>query len=600
MRRQGRGTGAAAIDPLREAFREGAAHPERGRPFWATMTVLAVAAAVGTAAVAALIDPVTGFATRLVERPVPLGEWALEWSRRAEPPAAEQQRQVLALSRVAAGIGALVTLLATVLVLALWRQRLRLRAHEYALHRALGARRMQRASRLAGEAAPWGAGASLAALVLAALLPAVVRSTFPGVARPSPGVFASLILLAGLGALLLNLDVRAGGSTRRSRAGTLLQAPLSSSPAAIVALGFAALTGVGLLGKHAPHVSTGRGAGGEVLVLAASVGGLPAPARGDALASWLEATRAAGFDVGLAGAGTVRGAGVRDMAWTDCGSCSEGGLPLPVHAVRVEVFAVAPDTFPLLGMALLSGRDFGAEPDGSLPGGVAIVTRSLAARHFERGDAVARQIRVGESAWMTVVGIVDDPPGRAGRAAYAVYLPVDRAQPAEVELILARPPSAPEAAVPLGPGVTLGPARTLAETYAVHAWFRSAIGMGGALALLLVFVGTWISAADEARALRWEIALRKAVGARPRPLRRFAAAAGARQLAAGLGIGAWLSLFLGAGLERAYGALPQVDAAVWAGTAALVTVAFLLGGAPQYRRALAAPPVEELRETGAT
>jgi hypothetical protein len=595
------GRGAAVRDPLREAFRLGASHPGARPPFWTTVALLGTAAAACAVVVTTLVDVAAGFGARLFEPPVPTGDWLLEWSPRAAPPSAEQQRQVLALSRVGAGVGALVTILSATLLVGLWRQRLRLGENEYSLHRSLGARRAQRAARLAGEAAPWAAAATLVSLALAALIPFAVALTFPGEVRLSPLAGASLILLTALGALVLSLEVRAGGrGAARGSAGALVQAPLSSSPGAIIALGFAALSGVGLLARHAPHVSAGTRTEGALAVVHASLAGVPAERRGGVAAAWLAEARARGLMAGLASTGTVRGTGFLEMVLTDCGNCSEGGLPLPIHVVRAEVFALAPDTFAHVGLSLVEGRDFGAEADAE-GAGVAIVSRSLAGRHFERGRGIGRAIRVGGSEWMTVIGIVSDRADSGATRDYSVYLPISRAAPSEVEIVVAgAAPSLDPIRESAPPGVRLGPVRSPAEIFAAHAWFRRLIAALGGGALALVFLGTWIAGADESRALGYEIALRKAVGATPRQLRGFVAAAGARQLLGGMLVGAWLSLFAGAGLTKAYGAIPQVDFTVWLWTAALAASGFIVGSLPHLRRALRAAPVADLAEVHPT
>jgi hypothetical protein len=53
----------------------------------------------------------------------------------------------------------------------------------------------------------------------------------------------------------------------------------------------------------------------------------------------------------------------------------------------------------------------------------------LAARHFQRGEAIGRQLMVGlkRSEWYTVVGIVDDPRRQVSeplQPEYTVYLSV--------------------------------------------------------------------------------------------------------------------------------------------------------------------------------
>jgi len=276
--------------------------------------------------------------------------------------------------------------------------------------------------------------------------------------------------------------------------------------------------------------------------------------------------------------------------WVDCGDCYEGGLPVPIRVVRTEIHAVASDAFPHLGLTLLRGRDFDESVDvGRLR--VAIVSRALAARHFEDGEALGRAIRVGDSPWLTVVGVVDDPPDARDHREYSVYLPLAQAAPSEIEIIAGPSPESMASALRSAPeAAEIAPARGAAVVFAAHGWFRMVLGLLGGAAYALVFLGVWLGARNEARATTFELSLRKAVGARRRDLHaRFVTATGKR-LTVAFGLGVWLSLFLGAGLSDAYGAMPHLDGQVWLRVALLVAVAYLVGAWPAWLRASRTPP----------
>jgi len=356
----------------------------------------------------------------------------------------------------------------------------------------------------------------------------------------------------------------------------------------VAAVGFAILTGVTLLDRYGPDAGLPPVPAGTV------VAQLPVGDGTDGRTSIPEGTwMDGGAGVGVASAGTVRGAGPRARVWVDCGRCSEGGLPLPVRTVAAEVFAVAPDTFAHLGLALRAGRDF-LDGEGRDAPPAAIVSRALAARHFERGDAVGRRVRFGDGDWITVVGIVDDRPDVRDHTEYAVYLPLAVARPRRMEMVgpsaealraaLAAAPELAAAAIP----------RTTAEVFAVHGWFGGIMEALGLVCLGLVAFGVWLGARNEARATVFQVSLRKAMGARPRHLvREFAATAWTRLLVS-LGAGAWLSLFLSSGLNKAYGSVPAMDLAVWGMAAVPVASALVLGSLPPFIRALRTHPVEGL------
>ena len=107
---------------------------------------------------------------------------------------------------------------------------------------------------------------------------------------------------------------------------------------------------------------------------------------------------------GLVGLGTVA------AVTTDCGQCSEGGIFCRGTSCRRLTSSSAPTPFTRWACVVLRGRGItGADRWGAEP--VAVVSRSLAVRHFQRGEAIGRKILLGDDprTWHTVVGIVDDP-----------------------------------------------------------------------------------------------------------------------------------------------------------------------------------------------
>jgi hypothetical protein len=208
------------------------------------------------------------------------------------------------------------------------------------------------------------------------------------------------------------------------------------------------------------------------------------------------------------------------------------------------------------------------------------VSQALANRHFERGQPLGRRLRIGESEWLTVVGVVGDRDDIRTRGDYAIYVPLAQARPTEIE-ILGDVVAATAAIADAGPpGAVLGPPRSRADVFAMHLWFRALLGALGVAAFLLLGGGLWVSAANEASATRYEVAIRRATGATRHAVWLFYAGFAGRRLLGSLMAGAWLSLFLGAGLAEAYGSIPQVDLGIWAGASLWVTATYLLGSAP--------------------
>lgn len=535
------------------------------------------------------------FAARFVEAPVTAGTWALDWGHGVRAPAVEQARQVAALRTVVGGAAALMALLAAMVAVGLLRQRDRLRRSEAYVHWAVGARPIHLVARLMASGWSWLVVLLLSGVVGGLGVPRLLSGTFPGSAEVPQNLAAALVLATGLLVVGVRWEGRAG---RRSTRGAGWTGRIVSSPAAVAAVGFAALTGVGLLARHAPGVSPSADPQGRPQVVGTvSLAQLPAETRGRALSAWSGRAVAARPDAraGLASAGAARGTGYGAQVWVECGDCYEGGLPLPLKVVQAEIYAVAADTFPHLGLTLLEGRDFDDGLDVGTPD-VAVVSRALAVRHFEGGEAVGRRVRVGTSAWLTVVGVVSDAPEARDSSEYAVYLPVTQAAPADVEILATSGDGLDSwlAAAPEGAGAAT--IRTRAGVFAVHRWFAGVLEWVGLIACVLVGLGVWLGSRSEARATTFELSLRRALGARRRDIHIHFLVSSTRRLALSMAMGAWLSLFLGAALEDAYGSIPHVDGVVWLRVGALITVAWTVGAWPSFRRARRVSPVVGLRE----
>jgi hypothetical protein len=179
-----------------------------------------------------------------------------------------------------------------------------------------------------------------------------------------------------------------------------------------------------------------------------------------------------------------------------------------------------------------------------------------------------------------VIGVVD------GHDGYAIYLPLAQARPTDIEILAAGSETALRPARDAAPAAAkIGVLRSRAEVFSTHGWFRRLLNAIGTTALLVLGAGLWISAANEAGAARHEIAVRRAVGATRRSFWTFYFRFAGRRLAFALAVGAWLSLFLGAGLEGAYTAMPRADWRVWCVVGSWVSIVYVLGSLLPMARA---------------
>jgi MacB-like periplasmic core domain/FtsX-like permease family len=237
----------------------------------------------------------------------------------------------------------------------------------------------------------------------------------------------------------------------------------------------------------------------------------------------------------LTGPGALLGAGPTNRITTDCGLCSDGGLPTHFHRATVTQQVVSADSFQALGLPVVAGRGFSPLDTLGAPL-VAVVGRSLAAAHFQFGQPLGRSLRIQEGAipgaeseqWYQVVGVVEDRRsialGGGFQPAMAVYLSILQRPTPAAELLI-RP--APDAGSAAGIGLVLqesfgsdgASVRRTSETALVAreaarlSWFAHRFGMVGWVMLALATIGTMTIMHAWVTSLRPELGLRRAVGA---------------------------------------------------------------------------------------
>lgn len=289
------------------------------------------------------------------------------------------------------------------------------------------------------------------------------------------------------------------------------------------------------------------------------------------------------------------GLGTVETVLTDCGDCSDGMIKTKLKPLLVTEHLASPDTFRALGMSLVAGRGFALNDNRSAPL-VAVVTRSLAERGFQYGEALGREVRVTtggagsdpSGSWFRVVGIVDDFPGvgyGAGQQPQmGLFLSVLQRPPEQAELLL-RGAGQDQALEDLT-GTTvvsraresdlvlaaLAPTRWFGRLYAFLGWAILVIGAIGSV----VVMRSWLVS------LIPELGLRAAVGATRMRLTVLVVGRllGAFALAVGLalwitpGVSITLSHILGAEVGSGTELLLQYSAVI--GLGALVGILFPL------------------------
>lgn len=197
-------------------------------------------------------------------------------------------------------------------------------------------------------------------------------------------------------------------------------------------------------------------------------------------------------------------------------------------AVSANVYSVSPRYFATIGTRLLGGRDFGwNDTEGTPP--VAVVNQAFARKVFGVDDPVGRRFRYGRDGQpVAIVGIVEDGKyvSLAEDPRPALFRPSPQIYSSELFLFV-RTASTSTSVVanlqallasldPTVPVSVAGPANRLLDVAFLPARAATiALGIFGALALMLALTGVYGMASYSVSRRAREIGIRIAIGARP-------------------------------------------------------------------------------------
>lgn len=501
------------------------------------------------------------------------------WSAYVSSPTATQQMGLATLFGLLANLAAGVLAVAGLTVLSLSAARASQRALETNVRRAVGASRGQLFAAGLFESASIAIGAVLLGGVLGSVAARMAIAAWPdGLSRGSEAADAVAVIatVVGviLGALLPVAFQRRGLRPPQSGARPLELAV----PALQLGLSLTVLTTAALLERRASEL-TGSGLlqrqPAQVLEISDTTD--PPAARAAAYTSLLGHLRARHtFDlVSLNSPGTLTGRGMVDLVTTDCGFCRLGGIIIQFHPVRASYYLVSADTFRLLGLSTTAGRGL-SDADAWGTARVAVVSRSLALRHFEQGHAVGRKMLVGRPVpdWYTVVGVVDDRQaigvGGGLQPSEAVYLSILQHPAPTVDLIArgrvdGRTRTALEQEFGNGVGTRSSQVVPLSESALVTAelaplrWFGRMFGLEGAVILLIATLGTFVVMRLWVLSRLYELGIRRAVGARRRDIFIYVLLRALGVAAGGVGVGLWVGLVVWGSLATVVAGLPEWD-----------------------------------------
>jgi predicted permease len=285
-------------------------------------------------------------------------------------------------------------------------------------------------------------------------------------------------------------------------------------------------------------------------------------------------------------------------------------LPPDRESLVAPMDAVDEGFFAAMEVPILAGRGFLATDTAETPR-VAVVNEHLARRHWPRGDAVGRRIRLDRRGG-TAVEIV----GVARTVAYAspgetpadfVYLPLAQHPMARMVLLVHTTGDPLQLAGPvreivraLDPDLPILETRTYQDLVRYHTVDGPGVairmvGTMGAVALVLAIAGLYgLMAYNVTRRTR-EIGIRMAIGAAPAQV----LLATMRQGLALVALGAALGLTMGYGVERLMDSMifetPGMDVAAYAVMVPAMAAVILLAAWLPARRAARISPTRALR-----
>lgn len=401
------------------------------------------------------------------------------------------------------------------------------RGPEIGVRRSVGASRRDLFLSLLGEGGIIYLVVLAAGLPLAALVFRLSVSSWPGiVSREELAPLAALLALAiilGLGALS---PLRfAGARHMRSQADgqVVLGIPMFQLAMSLaILLGSASL----LRGASAKQGTATASGAASAQVFSLTTTASDPKTRSDELAALLTRLRQApGVErASVASPGTLLSLGRVDHGTTDCGRCYEGMIYIRYKLITARHTMVSEDTFVVQNLRLLEGRAFNAT-DGWAADRVAIVSRHLASTAFEGGNAVGRDLYLGDD-WpkrpYRVVGVVEDARSEALGGSLmpvdTIYLHVLQHPPRTVELAMqGADAESLRAAVPAAASPRGTSADVLTATAVPIEWFGRRFLLIGVVVLIAAIAGTFGTMRMWVRSMAAELAARRAVGAsRPR------------------------------------------------------------------------------------
>jgi ABC-type antimicrobial peptide transport system permease subunit len=260
-------------------------------------------------------------------------------------------------------------------------------------------------------------------------------------------------------------------------------------------------------------------------------------------------------------------------------------------------------------MTVKRGRAIAA---GDATGGwrVATISETAATRLFGGEDPIGRRVRVqGDSAWLTIVGIIGDVRHASLESAPAaeVYIPIER-EPSNFMRYVVRTTGAASSLAPdirrtvrafdpTLPIVGLEALETTVARASVPRRFAMLLlGSFAAIALVLAVGGVYAMVAYAVNQRTQELAVRVALGARPVEVVRTVMARGLGAVGVGLGAGVLLAFVLGRAMSALLYGVNAHDPVIYLAAPAVLGIVAVLSALLPALRASRVDPIVALRD----
>jgi predicted permease len=281
------------------------------------------------------------------------------------------------------------------------------------------------------------------------------------------------------------------------------------------------------------------------------------------------------------------------------------------EAQSADLQISSPDYFAVLRIPLVAGRSY-TFSDNANAARAAVISRSMAARYWPKGDELGQQVKLGAAdstePWMTIVGVAEDvrqnwwnPTSRP-----TIYEPFFQS-PQRSMVFLMRVSSNPEGYVSGVRDVVRGIDDQLAltgvgtlekeitDSIAIIRIMGVLMALFGCVALALSSVGVYGVLAEGVARRIPEIGVRLALGAEPRDVMKLVLGQAVKLTGIGLAIGVPIAFAVNRAMTSLIFGIVSINLPLLAGFALLLLVVALAAAYIPARRAMRVDPMVALR-----